>query len=99
MTAFIRPRVDLVCEVPGLLRDGEIPDDDCGAAVDQVGQRGSSTGVAGVDDHLVAVVEQGRGSAAAEALGRAGDEDAGNDRRVLSAGLEEEALDGGVVDI
>ena len=62
--------VDLVGEVPGLLRAGEITDDDCGTAVDQVGQRGRSAGVAGVDDHLVAVGEQGGGGGCGRGLGR-----------------------------
>jgi hypothetical protein len=81
MTASIRPSwLTLLGEVSGLLSAGEIADDDCCTAVDQVGQRGRSASVAGVDDHLVTVGEQGGCSTAAEALGGAGDEDAGHDR-------------------
>lgn len=49
--------VDLVGKGPGLLGACEIPDNDCCTAVDQVGQRGRSWGVAGVDDDLVPLVE------------------------------------------
>jgi hypothetical protein len=62
--------------VAGLLRTGEIADDQGRAAVDQVGQRSGSVGVAGVDNDLVPVVEQGGGGGSAEFLGGTGDEDA-----------------------
>ena len=71
--------VDLLGEVPGLLGAGEIADDDCCTAVDQVGQRGRPAGVAGVDDDLVSVVEEGGGGGSAESLGGPGDQDASHE--------------------
>jgi hypothetical protein len=71
--------VDLLGEVPGLLSAGEIADNDCCTAVDQVGQRGRSAGVAGVHDDLVSAVEKGGGGGSAESLGRTGDQDASHE--------------------
>ena len=62
--------VDLVGEGPGLPGAGEIPDNACCTAVDQVGERGRSFAVAGVEDHLVPVVEQGGGQRCRRGLGR-----------------------------
>jgi hypothetical protein len=71
--------VDLVGEVDGLLGAAEIADDQGCTAVDQVRQRGRAVGVAGVDDDLVPVVEQGGGGGSAESLGGTGDQDASHE--------------------
>ena len=72
--------VDLVGEGPGLLGAGEIADDQGGAAVDEIGQVGGrSVSVAGVDDDLVAVVEQSDGGGSAESLRGAGDQHASHE--------------------
>ena len=71
--------IDLISQCPGLLGAGEIADDQGRAAVDQVGQRGRAVAVAGVDDDLVPVVEQGGGGGSAEPLGGTGDQDASHE--------------------
>ena len=70
--------VDLVGHGPGLLEVGEVADDHGRPAVGEVGQIGGPLVAAGVHDDLVAVFEQEGGGVAAQALGGAGDENAGH---------------------
>ena len=53
--------VDLIGHGPGLLEVGEVADDHGRPVAGEVGQVGGPLVAAGVDDHLVAVIEQGGG--------------------------------------
>jgi len=57
--------------VAGLLSAGEIANDQGRTAVDQVRQRSRAVGVAGVNDDLVAVGEQGGGGGGPTVAGAA----------------------------
>ena len=72
--------IDLIGQRPGLFHAGEVADDHGRPAGGEVGQVGGPLVAAGVDDYLVAVIEQRGGGVAAEPLGGAGDENAGDDR-------------------
>ena len=77
MTASIRPSwLTWSAEVAGLPSAGEIANDEGRTAIDEVSQRGRAVGVAGVNDDLVLVGEQGGGGGSAESLGGTGDQDA-----------------------
>ena len=71
--------VDLIGHGPDLLEAGEVADDHCRSPCGEVGQVSGPLVAAGVDDDLVAVIEQRGGGVAPEALGGAGDENAGHE--------------------
>jgi hypothetical protein len=69
-------RVHVVRDFAGLFDVGQISDDDCRAAADEVADRVDPVAVAHVDDDVVSVVEQRLRSQASETVRGAGDEDA-----------------------
>ena len=68
--------VHLAGETARLVEVGDVADDGRGAATDEVADGLEPVAIAGVDDDLVPVVEQGLRGCSSEAVCGAGDEDA-----------------------
>jgi len=64
--------IDLLGEQPGLGRAGEVADDDSRGALGKAGDRRRPRSAAGVQDDLMALINEDTGGSAAEPVGGAG---------------------------
>jgi hypothetical protein len=71
-------RVHLTGELSGLGCAAEVADDDSRGVRGQIAERRRPLASAGVQDHVMAVLQEDTGGGAAEPVGGAGDEDTGH---------------------